>query len=34
MYGIWKNIQLNINSASQIAQKIPRELKFEGQLIF
>ena len=34
MYGIWENIQLNINSASQIVQKFPRELKFEGQLIF
>ena len=34
MYGIWKNIQLNISSASQIAQRFPGELKFQGELIF
>ena len=34
MYGIWENIELNISSASQIAQKFPGELKFQGELIF
>ena len=34
MYGIWKIIQLNIRSASQIAQKFPVELKFQGKQIF
>ena len=34
MYGIWKIIQLIISSASQIVQKFPGELKFQGELIF
>ena len=34
MYGIWKNIQLNISSVSQVVQKFPGELKFQGELIF
>ena len=34
MYGIWKYIELNISSASQIEQKFPRELKFQRELIF
>ena len=34
MYAIWKIIQLNIISASQIVQKFPVELKSQGELIF
>ena len=34
MYEIWKIIQLNINSVSQIVQKFPGELKSQGELIF
>ena len=34
MYGIWKNIQLNIRIASQIDKKFLVELKFEGEVIF
>ena len=34
MYWIWKNIQLNISSASQIVQKLLGELKFQEELIF
>ena len=30
MYGIWKNIELNIKSASKIVQKFPEELKSRG----
>ena len=33
MYGICKNIQLNISSASEIAQKFPGGLKFQVELI-
>ena len=34
MNWIWKNIQLNISSASQIVQKLLGELKFQEELIF
>ena len=33
MYGVWKIIQLNINSWSQIVQKFLAELKSQGELI-
>ena len=34
MYGIWKIIQLNISSVSQIVQKLLGELKSQEELIF
>ena len=34
MYGIWKNIQLNIRITSQIVQKFRGELNSQGKLIF
>ena len=34
MSGIWKNIQLNVRSFSQIVQKFPEELKPQGALMF
>ena len=34
MYGVWKNTQLNIRSASQIVQKFRGELNSQGELIF
>ena len=34
IYGVWKNIQLNIGSASQIVQKFRGEPKSQGELIF
>ena len=34
MYGILNINQLNINSASQILQKLLGELKSQGELIF
>ena len=34
MYEIWKNIQLNTSSASQIVQKFPGEQNSQGELIF
>ena len=34
MYGSWKSIPLNIRSASQIVQKLPGELKYQGKLIY
>ena len=34
MYGIWKNIQLNIGITSQIVQKFRGELNSQAKLIF
>ena len=34
MYGVCKNIQLNIRSVSQIVQKFPGELKSQGEVLY
>ena len=34
IYGMFKNIHLNVKSPSQIVQKFPGKLKSQGELIF